>query len=47
MNAVHDQCLAPSQQILFLFSGGYFPGMGFLGDKAHVKKLSAIFLVDI
>jgi hypothetical protein len=43
----HDQKFAPSQQILFLFSGGYLPGMGLLGDKAYADKFSAIFLVDI
>jgi hypothetical protein len=42
-----DQKFAPSQQILFLFSGGYLPGMGLLGDKAYVNEFSAIFLVDI
>ena len=43
----HDQKFAPSQQILYLFSGGYLPGMSVLGDKAYVNKFSSIFLVDI
>ena len=43
----HDQKFAPSQQILYLFSGGYLPGMSVLGDKAYVNNFSAIFLVDI
>jgi hypothetical protein len=42
-----DQKFAPSRQILYLFSGGYLPGMGLLGDKDHLNKFSAIFLVDI
>jgi hypothetical protein len=42
-----DQKFAPFQRILFLFSGGYLPGMGLLGDKAYANKFSAIFLVDI
>jgi hypothetical protein len=42
-----DQKFAPSQQILFLFSGGYLPGKDLLGDKAYVNKFSSIFLVDI
>jgi len=42
-----DQKFAPSQQILFLFSGGYLPGMGLLGGKAYADKFSSIFLVDI
>jgi hypothetical protein len=42
-----DQTFAPSRQILYLFSGGYLPGMGLLGDKANVTKFSTIFLVDI
>lgn len=46
MNA-RDQKFAPSQQILFLFSGGYLPGMGLLGGKAYADKFSSIFLVDI
>ena len=47
IKAVQDQQLAPSQQILYLFSGGYLPGMDLLGDKAYANKFSAIFLVDI
>ena len=47
MNAVQDQHLAPSQQILYLFSGGYLPGMGLLGDKTYANNFSSIFLVDI
>ena len=38
-----DQKFAPSQQILFLFSGGYLPGMGLLGDKAYVNKFWPFF----
>jgi hypothetical protein len=46
MNA-RDQKFAPTQQILFLFSGGYLPGLGLLGDKTYADKFSPIFLVDI
>lgn len=42
-----DEKFAPSQQILYLFSGGYLPGIGLLGNKDDAKKFSAIFLVDI
>jgi hypothetical protein len=45
--AAEDGKFAPSQQILYLFSGGYLPGMGLLGDRAHAQMFSAIFLVDI
>jgi hypothetical protein len=42
-----DQKFAPSQKILYLFSGGYLPGKDLLGDKADAIKFSSIFLVDI
>jgi len=42
-----DQKFAPTEQILYLFSGGYLPGMGLLGDKTYAGKFSSIFLVDI
>jgi hypothetical protein len=42
-----DQKFAPSQQILYLFSGGYLPGIGLLSNKADAKKFATIFLVDI
>jgi hypothetical protein len=47
MTTVQNQQLAPSQQTLYLFSGGYLPGMDLLGDKTYANKFSAIFLVDI
>ena len=40
------QSLNPSQQILYLFSGGYRPGMGLLNAKSS-DLFSSIFLVDI
>jgi hypothetical protein len=42
-----DAKFAPSQQILYLFSGGYLPGKDLLGNKADASKVSPIFLVDI
>lgn len=45
--SAQDQKFAPTQQILYLFSGGYLPGLGLLGDKAYADKFSSIFLVDI
>jgi len=46
MSTVKAQGLTPSQQILYLFSGGYKPGMGLLGHK-DPNLFAAIFLVDI
>jgi len=47
LKTARDEKFAPTQQILFLFSGGYLPGLGLLGDKADANKFSPIFLVDI
>lgn len=47
MKVVTDHKLAPSQQILYLFSGGWLPGMHLLRNKTYLAKFSAIFLVDI
>ena len=46
MKAVQGQSLSPSQQILYLFSGGYRPGMGLLNSKGS-DPFSSIYLVDI
>jgi hypothetical protein len=46
MSTVQAQGLTPSQQILYLFSGGYKPGMGLLSNKSP-SLFSSIFLVDI
>ena len=40
------ESLAPSQKILYLFSGGYKPGMGLLNAKSS-DLFSSIYLVDI
>ena len=46
MKAAKAQKLAPSSQILYLFSGGYRPGMDLL--PGHGSSLfSSIYLVDI
>lgn len=42
-----DSSFAPTQQILYLFSGGYLPGMPVLENKDRAAKFSSIFLVDI
>lgn len=46
MSAVQAQGLTPSLQILYLFSGGYKPGMGLLSKKSP-SLFAAILLVDI
>jgi len=46
MSTVQAQNLTPSQQILYLFSGGYRPGKGLLTSKGP-DLFSSIFLVDI
>jgi hypothetical protein len=46
MSTVQVQSLAPSQQTLYLFSGGYRPGMGLLNSKGS-DLFSAIYVVDI
>jgi hypothetical protein len=46
MSTVQAQGLTPSQQILYLFSGGYRPGMGLLTSKSP-DLFSSIYLVDI
>ena len=44
--ASDDVDVTPSEQILYLFSGGYSPGMDVLSAK-HASTFSQIFLVDI
>ena len=46
MKTVEAQGLTPSRQILYLFSGGYGPGMGVLAG-AGPALFSSIYLVDI
>ena len=46
MKLVDSKKLTPSTQILYLFSGGYRPGMDLLPGTGH-QKFSAIYLVDI
>lgn len=46
MKEVTDRKLTPSQQILYLFSGGYRPGMSVLTSRGS-NTFSSIFLVDI
>jgi len=46
MNTVSDKNLTPSQQILYLFSGGWKPGRALLQGKGDAL-FSSIFLVDI
>jgi hypothetical protein len=46
MNTLKAEGLTPSQQILYLFSGGYGPGMNLMTSKSP-DLFSAIFLVDI
>lgn len=46
MKEVNDRKLAPSQQILYLFSGGYRPGKSVLTARG-ANTFSPIFLVDI
>jgi|GEM_PF-4488481 len=46
MKEVTGRKLTPSQQILYLFSGGYRPGMSVLTSFA-ANTFSSIFLVDI
>jgi hypothetical protein len=46
VSTLSAQSLTPSQQILYLFSGGYKPGMGLLGSKGF-DLFSSIYLVDI
>jgi hypothetical protein len=46
MSTLQAQGLTPSQQILYLFSGGYRPGMGLLTSKSP-DLFSSIYLVDI
>jgi len=42
-----DQKFRPSQEFVYLFSGGYLPGMDLLGRKEYANKVSSVFLVDI
>jgi len=46
LKTVEEKGLTPSGQILYLFSGGYGPGMGVLAGRG-VTQFSAIYLVDI
>lgn len=46
MSKLEVQSLTPSRQILYLFSGGYKPGMGLLNAKS-TDLFSSIYLVDI
>src|SRR5512135_421106 len=46
MSTLKTQGLTPSQQILYLFSGGYAPGKDLLAGGGP-SLFSAIFLVDI
>lgn len=46
MKEVNDRKLDPPQQILYLFSGGYRPGMSVLTSRG-ANTFSPIFLVDI
>ncbi len=39
--------LTPSEQILYLFSGGYWPGMQLLKTANGPARFSSIYLVDI
>ncbi len=45
-STLQAQGLGPSEQILYLFSGGYRPGMDLLSSKSP-DLFSAIYLVDI
>ncbi len=45
-STLRAQGLSPSEQILYLFSGGYRPGMDLLSGKS-ADLFSAIYLVDI
>jgi hypothetical protein len=46
MSTLKDQSLTPSDQILYLFSGGYRPGMDLL-PSGGPGLFSSIYLVDI
>ncbi len=46
LQIVKEHKLTPPNQILYLFSGGYGPGMPLLRDDG-AKRFSAIYLVDI
>lgn len=46
MQTVTDKTLTPSTQILYLFSGGYRPGMDLLSGNG-AGRFSSVFLVDI
>ncbi len=46
MKRLAAEQVSPSQQILYLFSGGYQPGMSLLRSK-DTSLFSSIFLVDI
>lgn len=46
MKEIGDRKLTPSKQILYLFSGGYRPGMSVLRSKGS-NGFSSIYLVDI
>jgi hypothetical protein len=46
MKTLHDKGLTPSRQILYLFSGGYKPGINVLSG-AGPSMFSSIYLVDI
>jgi hypothetical protein len=46
ISKLQAESLTASQQILYLFSGGYKPGMGLLNTKSS-DLFSAIYLVDI
>jgi hypothetical protein len=46
MSTLQAQVLTPAQQILYLFSGGYRPGMSLLNSKS-TDLFSSIYLVDI
>lgn len=46
MNKVQSLNLNPNKKILYLFSGGYFPGMSIL-KKIDPKEFDKIYLVDI
>jgi alcohol dehydrogenase YqhD (iron-dependent ADH family) len=45
-NKMKEDGISPSKKILYLFSGGYFPGMSLL-QKVGAKEFDKIYLVDI
>lgn len=45
LSTLKSKNITPSRQILYLFSGGYYPGMAITPSKANIFE--SIFLVDI